>query len=89
MMTLFDHEEAMKAFLYQTEKRAREEGWTTGRNEGRVQGRAEGRVEGRAEGKLEMLIGLVRDGVLPIAEASKRLGISEADFRKAMATSAM
>ena len=39
--------------------------------------REEGREEGRAEGALKLCIGLVKDGVLSLAEAAKRLGITE------------
>ena len=41
-----------------------------------------GRAEGRAEGVLETLGGLVKDGLLPVAEAARRANMSVADFEK-------
>jgi hypothetical protein len=46
--------------------------------------REEGKVEGRTEGKMETLFGLVRDGLLSIAEASRRADMSEAIFTENM-----
>lgn len=48
--------------------------------EGRTEGLAEGRAEGRAEGHLEMLINLVKKGLLSTADAAKELSISEKKF---------
>lgn len=44
----------------------------------------DGRKEGREEGRLEILIDLVREGVLSIEDASKRAGISENEFVEKM-----
>lgn len=41
----------------------------------------EGRQEGRQEGRNSMLIELVKDGIITIAEAAKRAGISESSFK--------
>ena len=43
-------------------------------------GRASGIVEGRTEGKIYTLAGLVRDGMLPLDEAARRVDMSAADF---------
>lgn len=48
--------------------------------EEREEGRAEGLKEGRAEGHLEMLINLVKKGLLSTADAAKELSISEKKF---------
>ena len=47
--------------------------------------REDGRREGRAEGKFETLIELVQKGLLSTGTAATQLGITEADFLKAMA----
>lgn len=44
----------------------------------------DGRKEGREEGRLEILIDLVREGVLSIEDASKRAGMSENEFVEKM-----
>ena len=44
----------------------------------------EAREEGRAEGALELCIGLVKDGVLSLAEAAKRLGMTEEELMSKM-----
>lgn len=46
----------------------------------------EGMLEGRKEGVLSALASLVKDGLLNIKEAAKRAGMSEKDFRVAMAS---
>lgn len=46
--------------------------------------RAEGIEQGIEQGKLDVLISLVEDGILSIAQAAERLGISEKDFRERM-----
>ena len=46
----------------------------------RNEGIAIGKARGRTEGALQMLTGLVRDGVLSIQEASKRANMSEKEF---------
>ena len=51
-----------------------------GRNEGRIEGRNEGRIEGRNEGRSEgriiLCAELVRDGLLSLAEAATRVGLT-------------
>lgn len=41
-----------------------------------------GRTEGRFEGKLDICIGLIRDGLLSIAEAARRLNMEESELKK-------
>ncbi len=62
------------------------EGMREGRKEGMREGRKEGMREGRKEGVLAALASLVKDGLLNIKEAAKRAGMSEKDFRVAMAS---
>ena len=47
--------------------------------QGREEGRAEGRAEGREE-KYDMLVSLVKDGLLTFEQAAERSGLSQADF---------
>ena len=42
--------------------------------------KSQGRAEGRAEGKLETLLGLVKDGVLTLTDAAKRVNMTEEEF---------
>ena len=42
---------------------------------------AKGREEGIKEGTVNILISLVNDGILSIADAAKRAGMSEESFR--------
>ena len=69
-------------------EQGRNEGIAQGRSEGIAQGRSEGiaqgRSEGRTEGKLSMLYELTKDGVLTLAEAAKRAGMSEKAFLAGM-----
>lgn len=44
------------------------------------------RKEGRQEGILETLFGLVKDGILSIADAAKRADMKTADFEKTYKT---
>ena len=48
----------------------------------RMEGEMKGKLEGKLEGKLSTLYELVKDGVLSLAEAAKRAGMSEDSFRK-------
>lgn len=52
------------------------------REEGREEGRKEGRAEGRAEGRIDLLLSLVKDGVLSVVDAAMRAGISPDEFSK-------
>ena len=58
----------------------RNESYAEGREEGREEGRAEGLKEGRVEGTFAALAGLVKDGLLSIREASKRVNMTEQEF---------
>ena len=50
-------------------------------DEMRKESRQEGRQEGLQEGVLDTLDGLVKDGILTLAEAAKRAGLSPAEFQ--------
>ena len=52
--------------------------------EQREDAREEGRAEGKAEGALLMLFGLVKDGLLSLAQAAERAHMSESDFKLQM-----
>ena len=51
-------------------------------NESEAKGVAQGVEKGRMEGSLEVLAGLVKDGLLPVTEAAKRAGMTVAEFGK-------
>ena len=44
--------------------------------------REEGRVEGKREGKIEAFISMVKDGLMNMKDAAKRLGMSEKELTK-------
>ena len=46
-----------------------------------ARGIAKGREEGIKEGTVNVLISLVKDGILSISDAAKRAGMSEESFR--------
>jgi len=48
--------------------------------------RKESRLEGRQEGFLEALAGLVKEGILTLADAAKRAGLSPAEFQSKTAS---
>ena len=53
-----------------------------GKAEGRAEGRAEGMQQGRLEERMALLLNLVKDKLLSITEAAKRLGVSEKEFMR-------
>ena len=40
----------------------------------------EERAEGKMEGMISILVGMVKDGILTITDAAKRLGVSKKKF---------
>ena len=46
------------------------------------EGRKEGRKEGKKEGAINILLTLVKDGIISIEEAAKRANISVSKFEK-------
>ena len=53
-----------------------------GMEKGMEKGIAKGREEGIKEGTVQVLISLVKDGILSIADAAKRADMSEESFRR-------
>ena len=49
---------------------------------GIAKGREEGIKEGIKEGTVNVLISLVKDGILSISDAAKRAGMSDTEFKK-------
>ena len=60
----------------------RAEGKAEGRVEGRAEGRVEGMKQGMQQGMLKVLIDMVKDKLLSVADAAKRLGVSEKEFMR-------
>ena len=46
--------------------------------------RIQGIAQGIAQGNMQMLVALVKDGILKVEEAAKRLDISESEFEQRM-----
>ena len=44
--------------------------------------RTKGKKEGKKEGMIEAFVGMVKDGLLSMKDAAKRLGMSEKEFTK-------
>ena len=53
-----------------------------GMEKGMEKGIAKGREEGIKEGTVQVLISLVKDGILSISDAAKRADMSEESFRR-------
>ena len=53
-------------------------------NRGRQEGRQEGLQEGMQQGRISLLYALVEEGVLSLADAAKRAGVSEQEFSNGM-----
>ena len=58
----------------------RAEGRAEGEAKGRAEGEAKGRAEGEAKGFMNAMISLVKDGILTISDAARRLNMTEAEF---------
>ena len=58
--------------------------YNEGLEKGKELGIAEGKELGRQEGALQMLISLVRDGILSVEDAAHKVGMSETAFMAAM-----
>ena len=50
----------------------------------KAEGIIEGKAEGRIEGALDAYVSLVKDGVLSLAEAAKRLDMTEEELQARM-----
>ena len=64
------------------EKEAIEKGIQQGIQEGIQQGMQEGIQQGMQRGKLDMLVSLVKDGLVTAVEAAKRAGLTQEEFQK-------
>ena len=53
-------------------------------NFGLKEGRKEGMQQGIEQGKIELMISMVRDKIISINDAAKRLGITENELLKLM-----
>ena len=58
------------------------DGYESGEKKGIEQGIEQGMQQGIEQGKLSILVNLVKDKLLSVDEAAKRLGVSEAEFAK-------
>ena len=76
LLTEYNEAETMKLF--------QKESYNQGKEDGFKLGKEDGFKLGKEDGKIYMLVSLVKDAVITITEAAKRLNISEADFQKLM-----
>lgn len=60
----------------------RKSGLAEGHNSGLAEGHRSGLAEGRTEGRTETYLELIRDGILNIADAAKRIPMEEGELRK-------
>ena len=67
--------------LDRVEARGIEKGMEKGIAKGREEGIKEGIKKGIKEGTVQVLISLVKDGILSISDAARRAGMSEESFR--------
>ena len=51
-------------------------------NSERAEGKAEGMQLGMQQGMIKVLLGMVKEKILSVAEAAKRLGVSEKEFMR-------
>ena len=65
-------------------EKGKELGLAEGKELGLAEGKELGLAEGKALGALQMLIGLVRKGLLSLHDAATQAGMSEAEFRAVM-----
>ena len=68
--------------LAEGEAKGKAEGEAKGRAEGLAEGEAKGRAKGEIKGMITALRSLVKDGILTVAAAAKRAGMTEEAFRK-------
>lgn len=54
--------------------------WSEGKEEGRAEGMAEARAEGREEGMFKVLVELVNDGIITLAQAAEQAHITVSEF---------
>ena len=74
--------DAMKEIYEIFEEESKDVWIKEGRKEGKKEGIKEGKKEGIKEGAINILITLVKDGIISTEEAAKRANISVAKFEK-------
>ena len=52
------------------------------RAEGKAEGMQLGMQQGMKQGMIKVLLGMVKEKILSVAEAAKRLGVSEKEFMR-------
>ena len=77
---------AIDDMMKDSKQEGRLEGEAKGRLEGEAKGRIEGRIEGEATGRYRMLVELIRDNLISLSEAAKRLNMTEEALAKQMET---
>ena len=80
LLTEYDEAETMKLFQRDSYNQGKEDGYKLGKEEGYKLGEK----LGKEEGKIDILVSLVKDAVITIPDAAKRLNLSEDEFQKLM-----
>ena len=82
-LTAMPNDSVIKSFLLENQAEVKRM-CITEYNEEKVfaQQRDEGKAEGKVEGALEMLIGLVKDGLVSLSDAAKRMNMTIEEFEK-------
>ena len=72
LLTEYDEAETMKLFQRDSYNQGKEDGYKLGEK------------LGKEEGKIDILVSLVKDAVITIPDAAKRLNLSEDEFQMLM-----
>ena len=84
LLTEYNEAETMKLFQRDSYNQGKEDGFKLGKEDGFKLGKEDGFKLGKEDGKLYMLVSLVKQHLLSLADAARQLNISEADFQKLM-----
>ena len=76
--------ELMKEEIEQELEKARKEGLRLGKEEGKQIGEQQGMQQGIQQGRIAELAALVRENLLDIEKAAKRVGMTTEEFRAVM-----
>ena len=82
MTSVYNQETATAMYLREQREIAKKEGIKEGIEQGLEQGVEQGKKEGLFQGKLDLLVEMVKEKIITISDAAKRIGLSEREFLK-------
>ena len=86
MTSVYNQETATAMYLREQRDIAMKEGLAKGIEQGIEQGLEQdveqGKKEGLFQGKLDLLVEMVKEKIITISDAAKRIGLSEREFLK-------